>query len=167
MNEIDERAKDEVIGLIKRQMKVEGELVALYERTADYIISSPVKHLLHTIQLDSMKHIDICQTITEALQGDAMARDEKEELVIGLERHLRLEKESIDRLNRIAKNAWIRATPGLRELVKKFLNDEKEHHTTLKKLAGKRFYREDPLDLFTAYRAQTRKRLWRELRGKE
>lgn len=159
----DESEKEELVGLLREQMKVEGELVSLYERTGDLIISGPIRRLLHTLQLDSMKHVDLCKAIIEVLQGDAITREEREELIVGLEHHMRLEEESIDRLNEISRNAWIREVPGLRDLVGKFRDEEREHHAFLRKLAGKRFVRDDPLDLFTAYRALAREKLRREL----
>jgi len=54
-------------------MQVEGELVGLYERTAREISSQPVRHLLHMINMDSRKHIDICQTAIEILEGGDMS----------------------------------------------------------------------------------------------
>ncbi len=39
-------------------MKVEGRLVGLYENSAKELKSTPVRHLLHMINLDSWKHID-------------------------------------------------------------------------------------------------------------
>jgi len=78
-----------------------------------------------------------------------------------------MEGEAIDRLNTISKNPWISESPGFSELIRKFWNEEREHHKLLLKLSGKRFIREDPLDLFTVFRARVRGRLWRELRGKK
>jgi len=43
--------------------------VGLYEWTAPSIENKPVMHLLHMIELDSRKHIDICQTVIEILEG--------------------------------------------------------------------------------------------------
>lgn len=51
--EIEKAKKDDVIHLLQKQIEMEGELVALYDKTAGDIGSSPVRHLLHMIQLDS------------------------------------------------------------------------------------------------------------------
>jgi rubrerythrin len=53
--------------LLREQMEVEGKLIDLYDRTASNTQNKPVRHLLHTIRLDSLKHIDICQTVLEIL----------------------------------------------------------------------------------------------------
>lgn len=146
IKEREEGARQEVIELLRKQMAVEGELVGLYEKTAGEINSTAVRHLLHMIQLDSRKHIDICQTVIEVLQGEEVLKQEKEELLEGLLRHVELEKESIERANKILKNVWIRETKGLSDLIKKLRNDEREHHKALQKLAGRPFFREDPFE---------------------
>jgi hypothetical protein len=134
----DEKEKAEVIDLLRKQMTVEGELIRLYMESADDIKSIPVRHLLRMIQLDSKKHLDICQVAIEVLQGEEMLSEEKEGLIEGLQRHIDLEKESIDRAKRILKNTW--------------MEDEKRHHKALKKLAGKRFFRLNPRDFVAVFR---------------
>ena len=89
----------------------------LYEESVRSIKSSPVMHLLHTMRLDSRKHIEICQAAIEVLEGQQFIAPEKKELVEGLKRHVELEKEAIARANKILENPWIQESPGLRELV--------------------------------------------------
>ena len=79
LKERDELEREEAINLLREQIKVEGKLVGLYEKMAPEIQNKPVRHLLHTIQLDSMKHIDICQTALEILQGEDVLKEEKTE----------------------------------------------------------------------------------------
>lgn len=146
IKEREEREKQEALDLLRTQMTVEGELVKLYERTEGEMKSSAVGHLLHMIQLDSRKHIDICQTVIEVLQGEEVLTQEKKELIEGLQRHVDLEKGSIERANKILKNVWIRETKGLEQLIKRLRDDEREHHKTLKKLTGRAFFREDPFE---------------------
>lgn len=148
----EEREKEEVIDLLRNQIAVEGELVNLYEKTVGGIENSPVKHLLHTIQLDSKKHIDICQTAIDVLQGKDVLKPEKKELTEELQRHIELEKESIDRANKMLKNVWIRENKALSELIKKLRRDEKEHHQALKNLARKEFFRVAYGDLYGLFR---------------
>ena len=54
----EEKEREEVIELLREQMRVEGRLVGLYENSAKELTSTPVRHLLHMINLDSRKHID-------------------------------------------------------------------------------------------------------------
>lgn len=70
--------KAEVIDLVNKQMLAEGELVELYEKSVGEIKSQPVKHLLHMIQLDSRKHMDMCQVAVEIPPGRGTAQDGEE-----------------------------------------------------------------------------------------
>jgi rubrerythrin len=149
---IEEGEKDEVIGLLRSQIVLEEELVSLYEKTAGSFESGPVRHLLHMIQLDSRKHIDICQTTMEVLGGEDVLKPEKKELIGKLGRHIELEKDSINRVNKILKNVWIRENKGLNELIKKLRKDENEHHNALRRLAGKEFFRVVDGDLYGIFR---------------
>jgi len=141
IREREESEKAEVIDLVNKQMLAEGELVELYEKSVGEIKSQPVKHLLHMIQLDSRKHMDMCQVALEILRGEELLKTEKKELVEGLQRHIDLEKESIDRADKIMKNVWIEEIKGLHELFKRLKEDEKEHHRALMILTGKEFFR--------------------------
>lgn len=152
LSEREQREKEEVIALLREQVKVEGKLVDLYEKTAQDIRNKPVRHLLHTIQLDSMKHIDICQTVLEILQGEDVLKEEKTELKEGLREHLELERGSIERANEILKNIWIRENKAVTELIKKLRDDERRHTEALRKLADKTFFRWDPNDMTLIFR---------------
>ena len=59
----EDKDKREVIDLLRKHITSEGEKVGLYEETVRDIKSSPVMHLLHTLRLDSRKHIEICQAV--------------------------------------------------------------------------------------------------------
>jgi len=127
-------------------MQVEGKLVGLYEKTHREIENRPVRHLLHMIELDSRKHIDICQTAIEILEGEDVLEDERRELLTGVREHVELEEGSIERANKILQNVWIRENKAVGELLKKLRDDEKRHHDALKKLSEKTFFRLDPQD---------------------
>lgn len=152
IKEREEKAKGEVIELLREQIKTEGRLVGLYEKTAPELENKPVRHLLHTIQLDSMKHIDICQTVLELLQGEDVLKEEKIELKERLREHVELEQGSITRANDILKNVWIRENKAAEELIKKLRDDEKRHTAALRKLADKTFFRLAPNDLTLVFR---------------
>ena len=140
------KEKAEAIRMLKEQIQVEGRLVGLYERTHKEIENRPVRHILHMIQLDSLKHIDICQTAIEILKGEDVLRDERRELLTGVKEHVELEEGSIERANEILNNVWIRENKAIQELLKKLRDDERRHHDTLKKLSEKTFFRLDPND---------------------
>ena len=162
IKEREEKDKEEVIDLLSKQLEVERTLVRLYKETEKDIESSAVKHLLHMIQLDSRKHIDICQLVIEVLQDEDVLKEEKKEFLKGLQRHIELEKQAIDTANKILRNVWIRETKGLNELIKKWRNDEKEHHKTLKQLVSKTFFRTSPWDFQIMSSEQLEERYKRE-----
>jgi rubrerythrin len=149
----EERKKKEVIDLLQKQIVKEEALVRLYNDKIKVIKSAPVRHLLHMIQLDSMKHIDICQFAIENLQGEDVLREEKGEIIGVLKPHIKIEEESVDAMNKILKNEWIKENKGLSELIKRLRDDEKRHHKALKKLVDKTFFRIDPHEFVTALRS--------------
>jgi predicted GH43/DUF377 family glycosyl hydrolase len=130
----EDREKKEVIGLLRMHIALEGEKVGLYEKTVRDIKSSPVIHLLHTLRLDSRKHIEICQAVIEVLEGQDWLPPDKKELVEHLECHVNAEKEALGRANRILENAWIQNTSVLKELMESLRNDEVGRYNTLKDL---------------------------------
>jgi rubrerythrin len=145
-DELEEKERQEAIRLLREQMQVEGKLVGLYEKTHREIENRPVRHLLHMIELDSRKHIDICQTAIEILEGEDVLEDERRELLTGVREHVELEEGSIERANKILQNVWIRENKAVGELLKKLRDDERRHHDALKKLSEKTFFRLDPQD---------------------
>ena len=150
--EMNEKEKEEIIKFMYRQIGIEGQLVSLYIETSGEVESSAVRHLLHMIQLDSMKHIDICQLVIDILKGEKILKKEKEELLVGLQRHINLEKESRDMAKKILNINLIQTTAGLKELVEKWRKDEEEHHNTMRNLTNKNFF-EVPFDFTSAIKS--------------
>jgi hypothetical protein len=87
----------------------------------------------------------------QTLQSQAL-REEKAEIIKELTLHLDLEKKAIATANKVLKNIWIRQNQGLEVLIKKWRDNEVEHHTTLKTLMDKRFFRMDPYSLGSLFR---------------
>ena len=104
------------------------------------------------IQLDSRKHIDICLTAMEVLEGEGMLSEEKEGLVEELREHMEFEAGSVERADRMLRNVWAKENKGLEELLRKLRDDERRHHETLKRLAEKPFFRFDPRDFVVVMR---------------
>ena len=145
---LEEKKGEEVVSLLQQQIKAEGKLIGLYEKTEQNVQSKAVRHLLHTIQLDSMKHIDICRTAIEILQGEDVLKEEKRDLREKLKEHVELEKGSIDRANKMLKNVWIKENKAVKELIEKLRDDEKRHTEALRKLTNKTFFRWDGMHDF-------------------
>jgi rubrerythrin len=166
----EEKEKAEIIELLREQMKIEGRLVGLYENSAKELTSTPVRHLLHLINLDSRKHIDICHTAIDILQGRDVFKEQKGALIKGLKEHAELEEDSIKRANTMLKSVWIYDNQALKVLIEKLRDDEKRHHNALKKLSEKPFFRIDSRDFTVIIRgeefAEDRYRKSKEFREK-
>ncbi len=145
--------------------------MALYESIAPEVRNKVVGHLLRMIQLDSRKHIEICQAAIEVLEGEDVLSEDKPELLEGIRRHVRLEEGAIERADRILNNIWIRENQALNEMVKKLRDDERRHTETLKKLSQKAFFRFDPGDFTVIMRgpefAEDRYRREKEYRERQ
>ena len=140
----DEIGKDEAIKLVREQLKVEVELIRCYRESAATLDNGPARNLLKMIEIDSMKHKDLCQLALAILQGEDMQTPSKEHFEETLKPHHDLEEGAIDRLNTVLKNPWIKQNKGLTALIKNMRNDEKRHHDSLENLIDKTFARLDP-----------------------
>lgn len=141
VREREELEKKGVIEILRTQIEVEVEAQSLLEETSKEIESTAVNALLRMIALDSMKHVGILQLIIDILQGEDILVEEKGEIMKGLRRHIEVERDSMDRSKKLFKNVWISQNEGLKELVKIWRNDEREHHKILNKLSKKMFFR--------------------------
>ncbi len=154
--------RSEAIEILLNQIKVEEELVELYENTSKMVISEQVRRLLDAIMLDSMKHVEICRTAVEVIEGENLDLDERLELKVGLKKHMKLEIASLKRAEQLLKNPVVEGNEDLRTLVKSWIDDEKKHHSILKGLSGGQMTRRKMMDAFTRYRMIAREKLWRE-----
>jgi len=167
----EEKERQKIIDLLREQMKIEGRLVALYENSAKELTSTPVRHLFHMINLDSRKHIDICQIAIEILQGTDVFKEHKEDLLKGLKEHMELEEDSVKRANKLLRSTLISENQALKALIEKLRDDEKRHHNALKKLSEKPFFQIDPGDFTVIFQgedfAEERYRRSKEFREKK
>jgi rubrerythrin len=167
----EDKEREELIELLKEQMKIEGRLVGLYENSVKELTSTPVRHLLHMINMDSRKHIDICQIAIEILQGKDVFKEDKSEILKGLKEHMELEEDSVKRANKLLKSNLIFMNKALKTLIEKLRDDEKRHHNALKKLSEKPFFQIDPNDFTVIFQgeefAEKRYRRSKEFREKE
>jgi len=160
-----ETQRTEAIGIIKRQIETERQLIKLYSDTQELVIDEQVKRLLHSLQLDSSKHLEMCMTAVEVLEGEALHGEGRVELEVGLGRHMELEEEAFKRAELLLRNPWVSENEGLRRIIEAWRDDEVAHHGLLRDLTGGRFTRRRLMDAFSGYRAVARGKLGDELRG--
>jgi len=154
--------RSKAIEILLNQIKVEEELVELYENTSKMVISEQVRRLLYAIMLDSLKHVEICRTAVEVIEGENLDLDERLELKVGLQKHVELEIASLKRAEQLLENPVVEGNEDLRTLVKSWIDDEKKHHSILKGLSEGQMTRRKMMDAFTKYRIIARDKLRRE-----
>lgn len=160
MSEIE---RGEALGTMREQLKTEEQLVDLYEKTSDLVIGEPARWLLHMLQMDSRKHVEIFRMAIEMLEGRTMKMEDRREVAVGLAKHMELEKASVERAEKLRRNPWVRENSGLSRLLETWSEDEREHHRTLQRLRDERFERQNILDAYTNYRRTAFERLREEL----
>ena len=112
--------------------------------------------------LDSMKHLEICMTAVEVIEGENLDLDERLELKVGLQKHVELKIASLKRAEQLLDNPVVESNEDLRTLVKSWIDDEKKHHSILKGLSEGQMTRRKMMDAFTKYRIIAREKLRRE-----
>ena len=160
-----ETQRTEAIDVIKLQIETERQLIKLYSDTQGLVIDEQVRRLLHSLQLDSIKHLEMCVTAVEVLEGDVLHGEGRVELGVGLERHMELEEEAFKRAELLLRNPWVSENEGLRRIIEAWRDEEVAHHGLLRDLTGGRFTRQRLMDAFSGYRAVARGKLEGELRG--
>jgi hypothetical protein len=125
------KSKNELIGFLKAQIKVENEIVDSLNAGLVGIKNPPVKGVLKGISLDSVKHAELYAAATELLTGVAQALtqehlDKQKALV---EKHIRMEAELIKKIGKVLPSV---EDEKVKLLLNAILEDEKRHHELLK-----------------------------------
>ena len=116
---------------MKRQIGIENEIVHSLNSALTNIHNISVKGVLKGISLDSVKHAELYASAIELLTSTSQALqqehlDEQRKLV---EKHIELEAELIEKLNKVVPTIESRK---VRLLLEAILTDEKRHHELLK-----------------------------------
>lgn len=161
---MSEHEKKEVLRFLDEQLQTEKRLVEMYEETSDLILSESARWLLYMLQMDSRKHIAIFNLAIEILKGKRIGEPDRQEISVGLEKHLELEKESIERSRKILGNRFVKENSGLSRLLGTWYDDERLHHKTLQRLRDERFTRMNVFDAYTEYRRTAFEQLAKEIK---
>jgi hypothetical protein len=84
-----------------------------------------------------MKHIEMLQSAQEIIRGQDFLIEDRKDLKANLEKHLELEKASIEKGDQLLHYRWVRNKKGLYALIESWRNEEKRHHNFLKELSKK------------------------------
>jgi len=154
----------EAIGILKSQVETERQLIELYSDTQELVVDDQVRRLLHSLQLDSTKHVEMCVTAIEVLEGEKPFGEDRVELEVGLDHHMELEEESFKRAELLLGNPAVSENEGLRRIIEAWKADEVAHHGLLRDLTRGRFTRRRLMDTYSSYRAEAMRKLGDELR---
>ena len=139
IGEDEKEERRQVVETLKKQIKIEGELVAQYKNFGERLENIPVRRMLHMIMFDSQKHIESLQATIDIIEGRDVLKEDRKGLKEGLKRHIELEMESINNAEKALKYSWVQSTRGLKELLEVWRDEERRHHKILKQLSEKSY----------------------------
>ncbi len=124
-------SNDKLVDFLKKQMKVEYEIVSSLNNSLANIGNPTVKGVLKGVSLDSLKHaemydsaIKLLTSVSQALTQENL--DEQRKLV---EKHIALEAELIERISKTLPSI---ENKKVKLLLNAILEDERRHHELLK-----------------------------------
>ncbi|MCB2173117.1 hypothetical protein KQH65_10300, partial [archaeon] len=91
----DQESKQEAVEMLRGQLKVEGELIGLYEKQERDSDNKAMKRVMQMFRLDSQRHINILEAAIEIIEGQEVFIEDKKPLAETLEKHLALEKQAL------------------------------------------------------------------------
>ena len=126
-------SKEDLIGFLKEQIKVENKIVDSLNKSLPEIDNSTVKGVLKGISLDSIKHAEmyasavrLITTVAKAMTQENL--DKQKDLV---EKHIQMEAELIKKISKVLPTI---KDSKVKLLLKAILEDEKRHHGLLKEV---------------------------------
>lgn len=150
----DKESKKEAVEMLRGQLKVEGELVGLYEKQERDSDNKAMKRVMQMFRLDSQRHINILEAAIEIIEGEEVFIEDKKPLAQTLEKHLALEKQALDNANKLLGKAWVDENKGLKGLLSLWREDEKRHHRAIKDLSSKTYLRLASNDMVALFRGE-------------
>ena len=124
-------SKDELVQLLKDQIKVENKIVESLNKSLPDIGNQTVQGVLKGISLDSVKHAEmyasavrLMTTVSKALTQENL--DQQKDLV---EKHIQLEIVLIQKIGKMLPEV---KDKKVRLLLEAILSDEKRHHELLR-----------------------------------
>ena len=150
----DKESKQEAVEMLNEQLKVEGELIGLYEEHERETENKAMKRVMQMFRLDSQRHINIIQAAIEIIEGEEVYIEDKKPLAETLEKHLALEKQALDNANKLLNKAWVDENKGLKGLLQLWRDDEKRHHRAIKDLTSNTYLRLASNDMVALFRGE-------------
>jgi len=128
-------SKDELVGFLKKQNKIENEIVDSINGALGEIGNPAVKGVLKGISLDSVKHAEMYDAAVMLLTSvsRALSQEHLDKQRDVVEKHIRMERELIEKISDVIPTI---ENEKVKLLLNAILLDEKRHHALLKKVLG-------------------------------
>jgi rubrerythrin len=125
------KTKNELIEFMKKQIKVENDIVDSLDNALIDMKNPPVKGVLKGISLDSLKHAEMYAAATELLTrvSQAITQEQLDKQKAVVEKHIRMEAELIKKIGDVLPTV---EDEKVKLLLSAILEDEKRHHALLK-----------------------------------
>ena len=123
--------QDQLIGFIKKQILIEKEIVDSLNKGLSNVNNIPVKGVLRSISLDSVKHAELYSAALTLLTdvSTALKQENLDEQRALVEKHIELESELIKKLEEVLPTIENKKAAFLLNAI---LTDERKHHELLK-----------------------------------
>lgn len=125
------KTRGELMSFMKAQVKVENEIVDSLGNALIDIKNPPVKAILRSISLDSVKHAEMYAAAGELLTtlSKTLSQKDLNRQKLLVEKHLSMEEKLIKSIERVLPTV---ENEKVRLLLDAILSDEKRHHELLK-----------------------------------
>ncbi|MBX5320893.1 MAG: ferritin-like domain-containing protein [Candidatus Bathyarchaeota archaeon] len=126
-------SKNELLDFIKRQIKVENEIVDSLNEALKDIGNPSVRGVLKGISLDSLKHAEMYDAALRLLTTtqQALSQEHLDKQKSLVEKHIRIEAELIKKISDMLPTV---ENKKVKLLLTAILADEKRHHELLKEV---------------------------------
>jgi hypothetical protein len=149
---VDIVKKNKIVEELRKQIQVENQLVKLYEEQEKITDIQTMKRLMRMYSLDSLRHINILEAAIEIIEGEEILLEDRGVLAATLSKHLELEAEALKNVNNILREPWVDENWGLNGLLRLWRDDERRHHSALKKITERPYFRLYSWDLLSLFR---------------
>ena len=123
--------QEQLVGFIKKQILIEKEIVDSLNKGLLNVNNLPVKGVLRSISLDSVKHAELYSAALTLLTdvSTALKQENLDEQRALVEKHIKLESKLIQKLEEVLPTIENKKAAFLLNAI---LTDERKHHELLK-----------------------------------
>jgi rubrerythrin len=121
-------SKEELIGLLSKQRKLELTAVESLSSLVALSKNDSVRLLLSGLMQDSKKHAQVLETVIDFVQAPTLGHVEELELTKGVEKHIEIEEEMLTEIDKIIEKA---KSKEIKVILGHIAMEEKRHYESL------------------------------------